>query len=199
MTAPRTQFDRFYSRIKNHPLVAFLLVLGTIIIALSILTDAAKNLLGLVRQEKRPAINGKWQATVTYDWPNAKYAETFTFGGDGEELQGTASFLERKRGILEGQVKKDQILFITKTQEVLGVEENINENIHRYKGKIFRDEIKFIMQTEGGYSEHIPIEFTAKRVSDSSLQAPHLSGQISLANSNNEYLSFLRLLIPLSR
>jgi hypothetical protein len=172
MNAPRTQFDRFHARIKNHPLVAFLLVLGTVIIALSTFTDAAKNLLGLVRQEKRPAINGKWQATVTYNWPNAEYAETFTFGGEGEELQGTASFLERKRGILEGQVKKDQLQFITKTQEVLGDEENIKENIHRYKGKIFRDEIKFIMQTEGGYSGHIPIEFTATRVSDSSLQAP---------------------------
>ena len=89
--------------------------------------------------------------------------EIFTFNGDGTEVHGTASFLGTKRGILEGELGKDKIQFITKTQEVLGSQAP-SLSLHRYRGKILRDEIKFVMQTEGGYSEHIPIEFTAKRV-----------------------------------
>jgi TIR domain len=41
---------------------------------------------------------------------------------------------------------------------------NEREETHRYRGRVFGDEIKFVMQTEGGFSEHLPIEFTAKKV-----------------------------------
>ena len=68
-----------------------------------------------------------------------------------------------KKGILEGIIKKDKVFFITKTQEILGSKEP-KISIHRYQGKYLGDQIKFIMQTENGYSEHIPIEFTAKRM-----------------------------------
>ena len=143
--------------------MAFLIVLGTIAIALSAFTDAAKNLLGLVISETRPAINGEWQAEVTYDWENAKYIETFTFKGEGGEVYGTASFLGVRRGILEGKIEKDILEFITKTQEVLGSGEP-RVAIHHYRGSPLGNEINFSMQTEGGYSEHIPVEFMAKRV-----------------------------------
>lgn len=93
MNEPKTRFDRFNLRIKNNPIVASLIILGTIVIALSTFTNAAKNLWDLVITEPRPDINGEWKAEVTYDWQNAKYSETFTFGGDGEEVYGTASFL----------------------------------------------------------------------------------------------------------
>lgn len=164
MNEPKTRFDRFNFRIKNNPIVASLIVLGTIVIALSTITDAAKNLLGLVVKETRPEINGEWRAEVTYDWPDAKYAETFTFGGDGDNVHGTASLLGEKRGILEGKVRKDRLQFTTKTQEVLQDWNNPRDAVNRYQGKFFRDEIKFILQMEGGFSEHIPIEFTARKV-----------------------------------
>jgi hypothetical protein len=165
MNEPKTLVDRVYSRIKNHPAVASLIILGTIVIGLSTFTDAAKNLLGLVIKDTRPNINGEWKAEVTYDWKSSKYTETFTFKGDGDEVYGTASLFERKRGILEGKIKKDELQFITITREILG-SRPARDTIHDYRGMILGDEIKFILQTKGGYSEHIPIEFIAKKVPD---------------------------------
>ncbi len=40
------------------------------------------------------------------------------------------------------------------------------DSIHEYRGRILGDEMKFIMQSKGGYSEHIPIEFIAKKMPD---------------------------------
>jgi hypothetical protein len=169
MNKSKTRIDRLYLRIKKNPIVASLIILGTIIIALSTFTNATKDLLGLIITETRPDINGDWKAEVTYDWKNAKYSETFTFSGDGEEVYGATTFLGMKRGILEGKTKNDNLQFITKTQEVLGGNDT-KDVVHRYRGKVLRDEIKFVMQTEGGYSEHIPIEFIALRVPKTSLQ-----------------------------
>lgn len=33
--------------------------------------------------------------------------------------------------------------------------------MHHYQGKITGDVIQFVMQTEGGYSEHLPVKFEA--------------------------------------
>jgi hypothetical protein len=74
-------------------------------------------------------------------------------------------FLKKKRGILEGKIKKDELQFITITREILG-SRPARDTIHDYRGMILGDEIKFILQTKGGYSEHIPIEFIAKKVPD---------------------------------
>ena len=129
--------------------------------------DVSKNTSGLVNQNLRPDINGDWTADVTYDWPNARYVEKFDFRGEGDEVYGTASFLGVKRGILEGSVKKDEIRFITRTQEYLGGDsDNPRDVVHRYRGKLQGKEIMFVMQTEGGYSQHIPIEFTAEKAVD---------------------------------
>jgi len=136
-------------------------------------TDAAKNASSVLIQDVRPDINGEWEAEVTYDWPNARYVEKFDFRGSGDELHGTASFLGRNKGILEGSIRKDGLRFITRTQELLGADSNNPKDVvHRYRGELLGDQIKFIMQTEGGYSEHIPIEFVAKKVPNPSLQSP---------------------------
>lgn len=163
MNESRTRFDRLGLRIRNNPVVASLIVLGTIVIALATFTDAAKTLLGLVIKETRPDINGEWNAEVTYDG-STTHTETFMFDGDGNEVFGTGSFLGTERGILEGRVRKDKLQFITKTREVLGDWNNPKTVVHRYRGKILRDEIRFTMQTEGGFSEHTPIQFTARKV-----------------------------------
>jgi len=115
--------------------------------------------------DTRPDINGEWVAEVTYDWKNAQYTEKFIFLGDGDEVYGTASFLGKKRGILEGRIKKDKLQFITITQETMDSLPG-RDSIHEYRGRILGDEMKFIMQSKGGYSEHIPIEFIAKKMPD---------------------------------
>lgn len=165
MKESRTLIEKFNARIKNNPIIASLIILGTIVIALSTFTNAAKNLLGLLTSDTRPHINGEWKAEVTYDWRNASHPETFTFSGDGEEVYGTASFLGHPRRITEGKAKKGNLQFITKTQVLLGADwKQAREEVHRYQGTVLRDEIKFVMQTEGGFSEHTPIAFTARRM-----------------------------------
>lgn len=164
MDEQKTKYDRFILKIKNNRAIAILIIIGSIIIALSTFTNAAKNLLSLINTETRLDINGEWIADVTYDWKNAIYVEIFTFKGEGDELTGTASFLRLRRGIMEGSVKKDKIEFVTKTQEILEDDDGIRNVIHRYRGEIFSDEIKFVLQTEGGFATHVPFEFTAKRV-----------------------------------
>ena len=62
-------------------------------------------------------------------------------------------------------VRAFKILVITKSQEILESEAP-KVSIHRYQGKYSGDQIKFVMQTEGGYSEYVPVEFTANRMTE---------------------------------
>jgi len=160
-----SSYDKFIWWIRNNRITATFIVVGTVVIALSTFTNAARNLLDLFQQEKRPEINGVWAAEVNYDWANATYTETFVFEGDGEELHGTATFLKRKYLITEGSLKNGRLEFVTKTKEISSDWDNgeSKETIHRYSGKIVNDEILFILQTEGGFSLHTPIEFTAHK------------------------------------
>ena len=112
----------------------------------------------------RPDINGEWQAEVNYDWPNARYAETFVFGGEAGELHGSASFLRVPRGIREGSVGPDGLRFVTRTSEMAGGAGGTAETVRRYRGQLVGSEIRFVLQTEGGSSPHVPVEFAARRV-----------------------------------
>lgn len=169
MKASRTLIERFNARIKNNPIIASLIILGTVVIALSTFTNAARSLLALLMPDARPHINGEWTAEVTYDWRNASHPETFTFFGEGDDVQGTASYLGHPRRITEGKATKGSIQFTTTTQVLLSADWKTARNeVHRYQGSVVRDEIKFVMQTEGGFAEHAPIAFTAKRASATS-------------------------------
>jgi hypothetical protein len=119
-----------------------------------------------------PDIAGRWQAEVTYDWPNAKYTEAFNFQVDADEVLGTACYLAAERAIWNGKLTGNKLTFVTKTQVLTfgtdwknhRAEREEREEVHHYRGKISQDEIRFSMQTEGGFSSHVPIEFTARRV-----------------------------------
>lgn len=131
-------------------------------IAVGVLVTMAYLYWGL--QDVRPDINGKWEASVTYDW-GARYVEKFEFHGEGEEVYGTVSFLGYNRGILEGSIRKEALRFITRTKVIAdGDHKNPIDQVHNYHGKLLGKEIKFFMHTEGGFSEHTPIEFVAKKV-----------------------------------
>ncbi|MBS0448345.1 MAG: toll/interleukin-1 receptor domain-containing protein [Proteobacteria bacterium] len=106
-------------------------------------------------------IVGTWQADVTYDWPNARHAERFVFAGDTTALHGSASFLGVPRGILEAGFEPGGLHFVTRTGELGG-----SDTVHRYRARWSAgaaDELRFVMQTEGGSSEHLPVEFVARR------------------------------------
>jgi hypothetical protein len=107
-------------------------------------------------------VAGSWTVDVTYDW-GATHAERFTFIVDGNEILGTASFLKTPRGIVNGSIDGDRIAFETRTQEVSGDGNNPRDLVHRYRGRISGDTIAFTMQTMGGSSSGVPLQFTAKR------------------------------------
>ena len=150
-----------FARIKNNPVVATLIILSTVVIALSSFTDATKNLMCLFSQSKRPEINGIWVADVSYDWENAHYRETFDFRGEGQELFGTASFLERKKAIQTGTVSGNKLTFTTFSREIAGSDSRQLQ--HEYQGRLTEGTITFFMVTTGSASEHQPIEFTARK------------------------------------
>lgn len=102
---------------------------------------------------------GEWSAEVTYSW-GGKYTERFSFELDGNDVLGTASFLGVRRGIREGTLNGDRLLFSI-TQGVFDGD-NQKEVVHRYRGKISGDVIAFSILSEGGDSD-VPVEFTARR------------------------------------
>ncbi len=132
-------------------------------IAVAFIPQVQQYLHSLAAKLNPSDIAGAWTAEVIYDWPNAKYQETFTLKDEGGEVHGTASFLGINRAISDGKISGDTISFSSKTQEVLGDENNPKASIHRYQGKVSGETIQFVMQTEGGFSEHLPVEFTAHR------------------------------------
>lgn len=68
------------------------------------------------------------------------------------------------RGLLEGRIDADGSLqFSTRTQEQLGADGPLRELTHRYRGRLAGDELRLVLQTEGGSSPHRPVEFTARR------------------------------------
>jgi len=136
-------------RSQRRPLIAAVAALLVIAVAIGVFF--------LVRT--RPiALAGNWSAEVTYDWGD-KYTERFSFTVDGHAVSGTASFLGVRRGIVDGSVNGDRVVFKTRTEELGGAPSGLE---HRYSGTMTGDTIGFTMQTEGG-SSSVPIQFTAKR------------------------------------
>ena len=120
-------------------------------------------------KEPRADVDGAWQADVTYDWPDAHYVERFVLAGEDGDLHGSASFLGVPRGILEGRVTAGTLRFVTRTSETSA--SGVAEVTHRYSGRVVDGEIRFVMQTEGGGTPHVPVEFSARRAMAASAPA----------------------------
>jgi hypothetical protein len=145
--------DALGSSAPRRPLRRLALAGGLLAVAAGTLTVLWRR-----RAPQRLAINGRWSADITYDWPNAHYTERFEFGGEGGELHGSASFLGVPRGLLEGSVDATGLRFATRSGELGGNA----EEVHRYRGRLVDGELRFVMQTEGGTSAHPPVEFVAR-------------------------------------
>ncbi len=163
MSEPQNAVNMFYSRLKKHPAVATITLLGSIVIALSAFTNAAKNVLSLVSIESRPSINGRWTSKVSYPWMNRIFNETFYFSGDESDLSGSATFLQHNRGITEGSVSKESIQFITLREEITGPGSG-RKIQHLYQGILKDNTITFRLLIQGSIVTHQPIEFTAYRI-----------------------------------
>ncbi|CAG1017631.1 hypothetical protein BURC_02299 [Burkholderiaceae bacterium] len=105
---------------------------------------------------------GVWEAEVTYGWSDARHVERFVFRGDAGGLNGSASFLGVPRGMVDLRIDRDELSFVTRSQESLG--DRMSELVHRYRGRRVGEELRLVMQTEGGVSAHTPVVFTARKV-----------------------------------
>jgi hypothetical protein len=106
-----------------------------------------------------PSFAGEWVADVRYDF-GAQISERFIFRQDGRNLSGVASFLGVDRAIVDGKVEKNEITFITRSEEILGDERRQTQ--HHYRGTLDSGQIRLVMQTVGGSSDHPPVEAIAK-------------------------------------
>lgn len=154
MNQKRTRFEIIISRIKNNPVLALLIVAGTIVISLSTFTDATKNILGLIPKSEILTINSRW---VTDELTNPfnkkdKFKLHFDIERKGEALLGTIRMASTKdwynitSGILGGTIKGNIISFYTMEQSTLGRETIRYKNI--YHGSVLKDEIKFVLQSD---------------------------------------------------
>ncbi len=104
---------------------------------------------------------GEWTATVRYGW-GAEHEETFRITVDGEALIGTATFLGVPRGIEEGRIEGDGLVFLTRTRSEMG--EESREVVHRYRATGGGQELSFVLQSSGGFDTNVPVSFVAHRV-----------------------------------
>jgi hypothetical protein len=114
-------------------------------------------------------LSGRWQADVKYSWGDT-HPEVFAFTVDGNEVLGTASYLRRARGIIDGKLEGNKVTFITHSETMLG--DKTYEEKHHYRGRISGDTIEFMLQTESGYDDRPPETFTARRVAADSVSRP---------------------------
>jgi len=105
-----------------------------------------------------PRIDGEWEAPVQYSW-GVQATERFRLRADRDVINGTASFLGLPRGIVDGRLEGDRVTFRTRIESGQGSPEFNNG----YRGRIDRDEIRFVLQDDRGSP---PVEFTARRAAD---------------------------------
>lgn len=84
-----TRFDRIISRIKNNPVTASVIVLGTIIIALAAFTDSVRTLLSVI-EENRPEAARTELAQLSLEYTPDVFIETVKKG----DAHAAALFLE---------------------------------------------------------------------------------------------------------
>jgi hypothetical protein len=133
--------------------------LAAIFAALLVIAIALGAFFSLRTRQMPIALAGGWTAEVTYDWGD-KYTERFSFTVAGDTVTGSASFLGVPRGIEDGSLTDERVVFQTRTDEING--DTRSSIVHRYRGAVAGDTIAFTMQTEGG-SSTVPVEFTARR------------------------------------
>jgi hypothetical protein len=107
------------------------------------------------------SLAGRWEARVKYDW-GAEHAERFELRVENAEVHGTAGYLGVARMIEQGRLAGGRLEFLTRTQETLGDGPG-REVTHRYRGVLKGGELHFVLESGGGHSAHLPVEFVAGR------------------------------------
>jgi hypothetical protein len=121
----------------------------------------ALNQAGLFRARPSPPpaadVNGAWKAQVTYSWGVAR-AERFVFQADQGRLRGTVTFLGTPRGIEDGAVEGDRIVFTVRAEELLGSERRPFQL--SYTGTAVGGGLHFVLEDSRGNPS---VQFAAER------------------------------------
>jgi len=108
-----------------------------------------------------PAIDGVWTGRIEYPW-GVSVDERFELAVRDGALVGTAGFLGLPRTIEAGTFSDGRLRFTTRSEEVLGSGAP-REVIHSYVGELLEDEVRFVLESRGGYSVPPPTRFVVRR------------------------------------
>ena len=147
-----SRFEKFVGRIKNNPIIALVVAVGTVVIALSTFTGAVRNLYSTIVELVGPPapidITGIWRADTTEKTPKTYFEFKII---DNKLFGSVAAVREFESGILNGHIKANQVSFTTKNGSL----------ITDYEGEIKGDSIYFRQLKDGYY-----VEMIANRIVD---------------------------------
>lgn len=107
-------------------------------------------------------LNGRWRAQVKYDWGDV-HEETFDLRVENDEIHGTASYLKLARTIEQGQLWDTHLSFVTRSLDQMG-DAAPREQTHRYRGELKSGELHLTLESSGGLSTHVPVDFIARHL-----------------------------------
>ncbi len=116
------------------------------------------------RQQSALEIAGRWTARVKYAWGD-EHQEVFEFKILGKQVHGSATYLSSRLTIERVSLEDGWLRFITRSRESLGGDSLGKVVIHRYTGQITPEDIRFTLESGGGYTLNPPLEFVATRAS----------------------------------
>ena len=116
------------------------------------------------RQQSALEIAGRWTARVKYAWGD-EHQEVFEFKILGKQVHGSATYLSSRLTIERVSLEDGWLRFITRSRESLGGDSLGKVVTHRYTGQITPEDIRFTLESGGGYTLNPPLEFVATRAS----------------------------------
>ena len=178
MPQQKTRYDRLLDRIKNNPIAAMLLIVGTIIIAIAAVTDSVNKIsqyFDIGKSSTVPNIDGKWTTDIIqYDvlGHDMDFKYILKLSQVGDDISGKLSkqYLDLaitrddSWAVLGGELKGNLISFYIKGQYYRSHSDSIKGIWHeraeyrvKYNGNISGDKIDFYSQDDRGY---MPERFT---------------------------------------
>lgn len=154
MKRQRNTFDNLIARIKKNPVVSILIAAGTVIITLSTVTDASKNIISLITKSAIVDVTGMWvsQEMMNPFDENDKFRMHLQLQARDGAVYGTVRQVSSTNrydfttGILEGQKKGDIISF--SLLERADTMEGIVTYKNYFHGNALKQQIEFTMSSD---------------------------------------------------
>ena len=121
------------------------------------------------RSARKSTANGRPTSPTTGTTPASR--ERFIFAGEARRAARQRLVPRRRARRARGPLDAAGVSFVTRTSESSGSGDSGAAVVHRYRGRLAGEELRFVMQTEGGSSAHVPVEFVARRVASQASQA----------------------------